>query len=63
MLISVQTTWVSDFAEVYDKMLFNGYDVSTLDVADYGCCTRNPPSKEKKSRKGSKFECDPSATC
>ena len=54
---------MSDFAEVYDKMLINGYDVNTLDVADYGCCTRNPPSKEKKSRKGSKFECDPSATC
>ena len=63
MFISVQATWVSDFAEVYDKMLFNGYDVNTLDVADYGCCTRNPPSKEKKSRKGTNFECDPSATC
>ena len=58
-----QATWVSDFALVFDKMLFNGYDASTLDVAQYGCCTRDPPSKDKKSKKGSKFECDPNATC
>ena len=54
---------MSDFALVFDKMLFNGYDASTLDVAEYGCCTRDPPSKDKKSKKGSKFECDPNATC
>ena len=52
-----------DFASVFDKMLVNGYDGTTLEVAEYGCCTRNPPSKEKNSKKGSKFECDPNATC
>jgi len=58
-----QAMWVSDFASVFDKMLANGYDISTLDIAEYGCCTRDPPSKENEATEGSKFECDPNARC
>ena len=57
-----QATWVSDFASVFDKMLFNGYDVNTLDVAEYACCTRSPPSRDSK-KMWSTFQCDPEAIC
>ena len=58
-----QARWVLDFAKVFDKMMANGYDINQLQVAEYECCTRNPPSKAKKPRKGSVVECDSSATC
>ena len=58
-----QEDWIVDFAAVFDKMLTNGYDLNLMDVAEYECCTRNPPSKHKKSKKGSVVECDPSAIC
>ena len=53
---------MSDFASVFDKMLFNGYDVNTLDVAEYACCTRSPPSRDSK-KMWSTFQCDPEAIC
>ena len=43
-------------------MLFNGYDVNTLDVAEYACCTRSPPSRDSK-KMWSTFECDSEAIC
>ena len=58
-----QTTWVSDCALVFDKMLFNGYDASALDKAEYCYCSGNPTLKDKKSRRESKFVCYPNATC
>ena len=58
-----QAQWVLDFANVFDKMMANGYNTNQLEVAEYGCCTRNPPSKAKIASKGSVVDCDPSATC
>ena len=60
---SNQAQWVLDFADVYDRMMANGYDINQLQVAEYECCTRNPPSKANKARQGSVVTCDSSATC
>jgi len=60
---SNQEQWVLDFADVYDRMMANGYDINQLQVAEYECCTRNPPSKANKANKGSVVTCDSSATC
>jgi len=59
---SNQAKWVTDFANVFDKMMANGYDINQLQIAEYECCTRNPPSKAKKARKGSVVDCS-SPTC
>ena len=57
-----QARWVLDFADVFDRMMTNGYDVNKLQVADYECCTRNPPSKAKNPDGGSMVDCN-SPTC
>ena len=58
-----QATWVTDFASAFDKVLSNGYSQDSLDVAEYGCCTRIPPTMDNKSKKGSLASCDPAAVC
>ena len=57
-----QALWVADFASVFDKMLLNGYEVDNLDTAEYGCCTRVPPSMHER-RYVSMVQCDPEALC
>ena len=63
MYAADQATWVEDFGRVFDKMTTNGYDRDALDLADYGCCKRSPPSKAKEAKQGSTVECDPRAVC
>ena len=61
-----QAQWVEAFAAVYGKMQANGYDmVNDLVEADYGCCTRNPPSmkSEINFHLGSGFQCEEDALC
>ena len=60
-----QALWVETFAAVYDKMQANGYMMSDLVEADYGCCTRNPPSikSETKPGLGSGYKCQEDAMC
>ena len=66
LFASDQAQWVDAFATVYDKMLANGYDMTNdLVEAEYGCCTRNPPSKKSETnfRLGSGFQCERDAIC
>ena len=54
------------FAAVYGKMQANGYDMANdLVEADYGCCTRNPPSMKSETnfQLGSGFQCEEDAFC
>ena len=66
LFASDQAQWVEAFATVYGKMQANGYDrVNDLVEADYGCCTRNPPSMKSGTNfaLGSGFQCEEAAFC
>ena len=66
LFASDQAQWADAFAAVYDKMLANNYDMTNdLVEAEYGCCTRNPPSKKSdiNSGLGSGFQCEEAAIC
>ena len=66
LFASDQAQWLDTFADVYGKMQANGYDMmNNLVEANYGCCTRNPPSKKSETNPGlgSGFQCREDAIC
>ena len=54
-----QDLWADKFQLAFDKMGSNGYQTGDLvdQTAEWEYCSRNPPTKGKKSRKGSVFDC------